>query len=209
MKTPKTKIQTPTPAAAAEPWELNLATGAPGINFIDAAIAGLHRQIAVRQEAVAALHAVNGWQPPLPPLAPEVPTAAVDKGERERGGKGAGEKRKYTKRGTRPTATATSSPASSTAVSVAATLDKPSTVARAIKVLLRGEAVGAKFTKELLRGNLEADADYKKLLETDTGEKSFENALNNWSNTDKLTKTGDRGEYTYTITAAGKEWFNA
>lgn len=79
---------------------------------------------------------------------------------------------------------------------------KADTVVGAIKLLLRDET--APFTKEELVENLNEDADYKKLLEAEGGAKALENALYHWTNSDKLKR---QGEF-YTVTAAGKEWFN-
>lgn len=80
--------------------------------------------------------------------------------------------------------------------------EKPNTVAGAIKFLLRDET--QPFTRAELIENLQDDPDYKKLLEAEGGAKSLENALYHWSSAGKLKKDGDN----YTVTAAGKEWFN-
>ena len=85
--------------------------------------------------------------------------------------------------------------------------DKPTTIAGALKQILRGEPVGAQFTGALLRSNLEADPDWKKLLATESGEKSLTNATFNWSNGGKLKKAGSGDDAIYTILPAGKEFF--
>lgn len=84
--------------------------------------------------------------------------------------------------------------------------DKPNTIPGAIKHLLRDENVGSSFTRELLTENLRADADFKRIYEANVegSEKSIDNALRNWTFAERLKKDGAN----YTLTAAGKEWFN-
>lgn len=79
---------------------------------------------------------------------------------------------------------------------------KADTVVGAIKRLLLDES--EPFTKEVLVENLVEDADYKKLYEAEGGKRALENALYQWTAAGRFKKDGDN----YTVTAAGKEWFN-
>lgn len=85
-------------------------------------------------------------------------------------------------------------------------LDKPDTIAGAIKRLLRGES---QFTTALLLANLEADTDYRKLLEAENGRSNVSKALSAWVAAGHLVKEGRGDDASYQITASGKEWFGA
>lgn len=87
------------------------------------------------------------------------------------------------------------------------TIDKPNTVTGAMKFLLRDEPDA--FTREDLEDTLNADKDWKALLETETGQLSLVQALNRWVFEGYLSRTYlSRTAATFKVTAKGKEWFN-
>jgi len=82
-------------------------------------------------------------------------------------------------------------------------LDKPTTLGRAMKTLIRELT---RFEPATLRGMLEADADYAKLL-AQTSDTAFAGNLCYWANQGYLEQEGTGAERIYKVTAAGKEWF--
>lgn len=174
---------------------------------IQGAINQLTGEIAFRQDTIKMLQRLNV---PLPEPAPPVALEAARRGKglkpiRAPKAGGVKIKRPYTKRGEVAAATApkkeTPPPSS-----VTEKLDKPDTLAGAMKLLLRGEET---FTNQELRDNLLEDADYKALLEAAVGEKQYANALNYWLASGRLNKAGRAGDATYTVTATGKGFFTA
>ena len=87
----------------------------------------------------------------------------------------------------------------------AALLDKPKTIGGAMKAVICKQT---RFTGEALRSLLLQDADIRKLLEDATPGAVASN-LTYWSERGYLTRDGDKPlDATYTVTAAGKEWFS-
>lgn len=84
--------------------------------------------------------------------------------------------------------------------------DKPTTIAGAMKMFIRATP---NFTGEGLRQKLEMDEDYAKLLaESSAG--VVQGSLSYWTRQGYLARDGELPlESTYTVTAAGKEWFGS
>ena len=82
-------------------------------------------------------------------------------------------------------------------------LDKPDTIAGALKELLRDEF--NPFTRAEVLANLQADADYQKLL-AQYGEAPLDNALRNWTHNGYLEKASRAKDSQYTVTAKGRGW---